>query len=380
MKSKITFAALFALFVIYACNKAELGPNASTYSTEPKLPAEPYHYDNPAWGSDDNVATLGRVLFYDQKMSLNNSVSCGSCHQQSKAFCDGKQFSTGLQGLNTRRNSPAIIVHDGGLFWDGRANNFHDLVIMPLVNHVEMMNYDVSKLEEKIRRISYYPELFNKAFGSSEITMDKIQVAVSSFLQNFTFSNNKYNRVQHQEAIFTSQEQLGRDIFMGKGTCGNCHNGQSFAGWIGGAECIGLDENYQDNGVGELTRRPEDNAKFRIPSLLNIEYTAPYMHDGRYKTLEEVVEHYNSGVKPHPNLSWALQDFSSFGNMTTAQILIQFDTNHDGELSDTEIPKAAPVRLNLSQVEKNALVAFMKTLSDPSVFTDVRFSDPFAIK
>lgn len=379
MKSKIILAALFALFVFYACNKAEMGSDPSKYSSEPQLPVTPYHYDN-AW-MDDNQIALGRVLFYDQKMSLNNSVSCGSCHQQSKAFCDGKQFSTGLQGLKTRRNSPAIVAHDADLFWDGRAHNFHDLVAMPLANHVEMMNYDLSKLEAKVSGISYYPELFKKAFGSTEVSMEKIQLAISSFLQNFNFSNNKYRHVQQQQAAFTSQEQLGRDLFMGKARCGNCHAGPSFAGWPGSeGECIGLDEAYQDNGVGEIRGGPANNAKFRVPTLLNIEFTAPYMHDGRFKTMEEVIEHYNSGIKAHPNLSWSLQDFSQFDGMTTGQILSQFDTNHDGDLSINEFPVAPPVHLNLSATEKSALIAFLKTLSDPNVYTDVRFSDPFVIK
>jgi cytochrome c peroxidase len=378
MKNKLFLASVLALFVIYAgCRKVETGTGQQAYSAEPVLPATTYDYSevNPSSGLAGNeMITLGRVLFYDKKMSLNNSVSCGSCHQQSKAFCDGQQFSTGLQGLKTRRNSPAIIKHDGDLFWDGRAGNFHDLAIMPLVNHVEMMNYDIGKLENKVSSISYYPELFNKAFGSSEVTVEKIQGAIASFLDCFSFDHNKFNV---NRGAFTGQEQLGYTVFFNKAKCASCHTGRTFAGWSGGAECIGLDESYQDNGIGELSHNPADNARFRIPTLLNIEFTAPYMHDGRFKTLEEVVDHYNSGIKSHPNLSWNLRDLAQFDNASQLDLLLQFDINHDGMISAEEVSGTTAARLNLTDTEKKALVAFLKTLSDPSVYTDVRYSDPF---
>jgi cytochrome c peroxidase len=383
MRNKILFAASFALFIIYSgCQKEELQPDGTTYSLEPKLPSPAYDYSNggPSPVTDNvHLPTLGRVLFYDQKMSLNNSVSCGSCHQQKKAFADGKQFSTGLRDEQTRRNSPAIIKHNGGLFWDGRAENFHDLVLMPLENHVEMLNYDLSKLEAKVAGISYYPALFTNAFGSPEVTIEKIQTAVAAFMQNFNFSNNKNLQVMMGTAQFTPEERAGIELFWGKAKCINCHSGQGFEGWSGAAECIGLDETYQDNGVGELTHSPHDNAKFRIPSLLNIEYTAPYMHDGRFNTLEEVVEHYNSGVKNHPNLSWDLKDLSNFENLSSSQLVLQFDNDHNGFLTVDEL-SLSPVKLNLTTEEKRALVAFLKTLSDPNVFTDERFSDPFVIR
>jgi cytochrome c peroxidase len=383
MRNKILLAASFALFIIYAgCQKMELEPDGMNYSLEPKLPSPAYDYTNDGPSSisnNDHLPTLGRVLFYDQKMSLNNSVSCGSCHQQRKAFADGKQFSTGLRDEKTRRNSPAIIKHNAGLFWDGRAESFHDLVIMPLENHVEMMNYDVSKLEAKVASISYYPSLFINAFGSPEVTIEKIQTAVAAFMENFNFTNNKNWQVWTGAAQFTAEERTGRDLFWGKAKCISCHSGQVFEGWPGGAACVGLDETYKDNGVGELTHAQGDNARFRIPSLLNIEYTAPYMHDGRFNTLEEVVEHYNSGVKNHPNLSWELRDISQFENLSSSELILQFDNDHNGSLTIDEL-SLSPVKLNLTAEEKRALVSFLKTLSDPSVYTDERFSDPFVIK
>ena len=347
MKNKLLLSLAFSFILLYTgCKKMET--DNSSYSTEPILPASPYDYTN---SSNDDLATLGRVLFYDKKLSLNNSVSCGSCHKQIKAFADDKQFSVGLKDSVTRRNSPPVALHSASLFWDGRAANFHDLAMMPLVNHVEMMNYDISRLEDKIQNTSYYPDLFVKAFGNSNVSIDHVQTAIAEFLVNFEFLNNRYfqsNEWAGGNVTLTSLESLGQILFYNKARCGNCHGGSFFAGWENGGECIGLDDEYTDNGIGERTHNTADNAKFRVPTLLNIEYTAPYMHDGRFKTLEEVVEHYNSGIHNHPNLSWALRD--SVGEA---------------------------VKLNLNTTEKKALVAFLKALSDPSVFTDVRFNDPF---
>ncbi|MDF2438838.1 MAG: hypothetical protein K0Q95_3214 [Bacteroidota bacterium] len=390
MKNKLILFVLFAAFVIYSgCRKEPVNQNTSSYSDTPILPEQPYNY--PATGGGpggfngnaNHIATLGRVLFYDQKMSLNNSVSCGSCHQQSKGFADGKQFSTGLQDQKTRRNSPGIVVHEGQLFWDGRANTFYELALMPLVNHVEMMNYDISKLERKVSSISYYPELFKKAFGSEDVNIDRIQQAIAGFLQNFRFNNNKFNQTGGWGSPTTSltiEERLGADLFMGKAQCGSCHSGPSHDGWNGASECIGLDETYTDNGLGERSNETQNNGQFRVPTLLNIEFTAPYMHDGRFKTLEEVIEHYNSGIKNHPNLSWALRDFSSLTSLSGPQLMLQYDLNHDGDLTIDEIPPGPPIRMGLTNMEKKSLVTFLKTFSDHSSLTDVRFSDPFVVK
>lgn len=376
MKNTLKIALIISSILIYiGCKKTDL--ELENYSETPVLPAPMYNYEN---SSNDALATLGRVLFFDKKMSLNNSVSCGTCHQQSKAFCDNKQFSPGLQDQLTRRNTPTVIRHFSNLFWDGRATDFHSLALMPLVNHVEMKNYDLSKLEAKVSDINYYPALFNSAFGTPEVTIDKIQQGLAAFLVNFTFSDNKFFAVQMGQQNFTAQEQIGRDLFWGKAKCGNCHAGMAFEGWGGNFECIGLDESYQDNGVGELTLNEGDNAKFRVPPLLNIEFTGPYMHDGRFNTLEEVVEHYNSGIKAHPNLSWALNNLVVFDSLTSTETLLLLDLNHDGIISANELPPVNPVRLGLTEGEKKALVAFLKTLSDYNVFTDIRFSDPFKIK
>ena len=218
--------------------------------------------------------------------------------------------------------------------------------------------------------------MFVKAFGNSNVSIDHVQTAIAEFLGNFNFFNNKYVQSWGGNITLTQMELLGKSLFYGKAKCGNCHSGNTFSGWENGGECIGLDDEYTDNGIGERTHNTADNAKFRVPTLLNIEYTAPYMHDGRFNTLEEVVEHYNSGIHNHPNLSWALQNTSSLDNLTEQQALLLLDLNHDGIISTDEMPAPVAVKLNLNNTEKKALVAFLKALSDPSVFTDVRFNDP----
>jgi cytochrome c peroxidase len=376
MKNTLKISLLLSVVLIYiGCKKAEL--EETEYSQSPVLPETVYDYES----SNDHQVTLGRVLFYDQKLSLNNSVSCGSCHQQSKAFCDNKQFSTGLQDQKTRRNTPSIVRHFAGFFWDSRAMDYMQLAAMPLINHVEMHNYDLTALENKVASIGYYPQLFTNAFGSSEVTMNKIQSAIAQFLENIDFSQNQMpNAWSSSPNTLSAMEEAGRQLFIGKAKCGNCHAGTALGGWFNSERCIGLDESYEDNGLGERTGNPKDNGRFHIPPLFNIEYTAPYMHDGRFKTLEEVVEHYNSGIKAHPNLSIELQSFPGYENLSLFELTMALDVNHNGQIDDEEVPPGTPIRMNLTELEKKSLVAFLKALSDPRIFTDVRFSDPFRIR
>ena len=298
-------------------------------------------------------AALGRVLFYDKKMSLNNKVSCGSCHIQKFAFSDGLATSTGFDGEKTTRNSPAIInvVAQNSFFWDGRSKKLEDMVLMPVRNHVEMGIDKIDNLAKKISDISYYPALFESAFGTKEVTKDRISKALSQFLRSMVTHNTKFDN-----HIYTSSELSGRSIFYWGAGCGDCHNGENlnskgsinFSSEINFAN-IGLDEVTVDKGLGEIDATKD--GMFKIPSLRNVALTGPYMHDGRFKTLEDVVEHYNSGVKNNKNLDRALR----------------LGWNDS----------AAPRKLNLSSQQKKDLIAFLKTLTDDNLVNDKRFSDPF---
>jgi cytochrome c peroxidase len=400
MKTKISFSLVLALIitlVIVSCKKTNPATSEEeNFSDVPVLPAQPENYKA---SRNDHLATLGRVLFYDKNLSLNNSVSCASCHQQSKAFCDNLQFSPGLENVKTARNSPSIFGKNGRVFWDGRANSMNDLTLRPIKNHVEMKFEDVEALAVKISRLSYYPDLFRKAFGgSADKDTARIQLALAEFLKNFNFSNNKFARSEQGLESLNASEKLGKMVFFNKGRCVNCHHieasknvpfpgdstdfpGEGY-GFTNESHNIGLDEVYADNGVGQVSHNSEENGMFMIPALLNVEYTAPYMHDGRFKTLEEVVEHYNSGIKNHPNLDILLKDIDIM-NMTEAEqmaIIQKYDKNGNQFLEPFELSGLPPAKLGLTAAEKKGLVDFLKTLSDPSIFKTSKFSNPFALK
>ncbi|HOZ86281.1 MAG TPA: cytochrome c peroxidase [Bacteroidia bacterium] len=391
MKTKLSLTAILFVIVIaiISCKKYRLDSDnaAENYSAEPVLPEQPYNYSN---SGNDHLASLGRVLFYDKNMSLNNSVSCASCHQQSRAFCDNMQFSVGLENGKTSRNSPSIFAKSGRMFWDGRANGIQDLVLKPIKNHVEMKFENLTALAKKISSVQYYAPLFEKAFGSSTVDSNRIKLALAEFLNNFNFSENKFSRSQKNLEALTASEAHGKNLFFGKGRCSGCHHienqfaipSNTFSSGYGFTNAdfnIGLDKEYSDNGLGAITGNTFDNGKFMVPVLLNVEYTAPYMHDGRFKTLEEVVEHYSTGIQNHPNLDFQLKDVD-FNNMNELELLEKLDVNHDGDIDGFEMSRIPPVKLNFTLSEKRALVDFLKTLSDPSILTEPKFNNPFVLK
>jgi cytochrome c peroxidase len=306
----------------------------------------------------NEVATLGRVLFYDTKLSINNVIACGSCHLQSKAFSDVSAGSKGFKGVETTRNSMSIAnpILTSNLFWDSRSKSLQDMVLKPVQNHIEMGMEDIAFLKQKLQQTSYYPELFKKAYGNNYVTEQGINTALMQFLASMVSHNSKFDDGAKSKFLnYNTLESLGKDLFMSERlSCNKCHSGVNFTlgdemssnnpyGGSSGAEGtanIGLNLVYKDNGKG--------NGKFKIPTLRNVELSAPYMHDGRFKSLEEVVEHYNNGIQAHPNLDENLKD-------------------KNGE----------PRRLNLSNLEKSALIAFLKTLTDKKYTSDPKYSNPF---
>jgi cytochrome c peroxidase len=385
-KNILTFTALVCLAFIGQNCTQEVVP---TQITEKKLvlPAQEFDYkagvtafqadaklvanalnkssdfmDNNFNAIQNSTATLGRVLFYDTKLSINNTIACGSCHLQSKAFSDVGAVSSGFQSVKTTRNSMSIVnpMLTNNLFWDSRSRSLHDMVLKPVQNHIEMGMEDLDFLQKKLAQTPYYAPLFKKAFGTEGVTKDKINTALMQFLSSMVTHNSKFDvGVKSKFSNFSQLELVGKDLFMSERlSCTKCHTGTNFSlgddvsfdnpyggGSSGstsanGTANIGLNMVYKDNGSG--------NGKFKIPSLRNIAMTAPYMHDGRFSTLEEVIEHYNNGVQAHPNLD---------GNLKNA----------NGE----------PRKLNLTGLEKTALLAFLNTLSDPVYTTTAKYSDPF---
>lgn len=376
-------------FVI-SCQAATGGvPTPGTVPTPgaPNLPAVSFDYTDanlPPWytgngpGPGGNIlgadttplnnpttnagATLGRVLFYDKRLSANDSVSCASCHAQSAGFSDTRVLSVGFNGGLTGRHSMGLsnarYYNSGRFFWDERASSLEDQVLRPIQDMVEM-GMTLPALEQKLAGVTWYGPLFQAAFGSPQVTSDRISRALAQFVRSMVSYRSKFDQAMATggqgsppdfASVFTAQELQGLQIYGGAGAagpggpggpgaCAGCH------GTVGhiapGLRNNGLDaDTSADQGAG--------GGLFKSPSLRNIAVRAPYMHDGRFATLRQVIDFYDSGVQNHPNLSPPLRT-----------------------------PGGGVRRLNLSEQEKQALEAFLNTLTDTPLLTDPRFADPF---
>jgi cytochrome c peroxidase len=343
----------------------------------------PAHFQSPFVNDADNTpannpttndgAALGRVLFYDKALSKNQTITCASCHSQESGFSDTKDFSVGFDGGLTGRSSMGLtearFYRRGRFFWDERAATLEEQVLMPIQNEVEM-GLTLDELSERVASKEYYPKLFERAFGDPSITTDRISKAMAQFVRSMVSYRTRFDEgltaassVEAPFPSFTPEENQGKALFLGKAGCAACHldEGPPQPGprrnqaifFINVPVNNGLDAGpvLSDSGVGDITGNAQDDGRFKSPSLRNVALTAPYMHDGRFATLEEVIEHYNSGVKAHPNL--------------------------DPRLRVPPPGPPAPRKLNLSQAEKDALVAFLEALTDDALVTDPKFSNPF---
>ncbi|HEX5051314.1 MAG TPA: cytochrome c peroxidase [Planctomycetota bacterium] len=387
---------------------------AQTRTPRFTLPEQPYDYatiaapehlpvalraSNTAAPTVDAQATLGRVLFYDPLLSRNHTRSCGSCHQQDRAFADGRARSRGFAGHLTRRNSMSIAnlrFHEGGLFWDARASSLETMVLMPIQDPVEM-GLGLDELVQRLRSEPAYPELFGKAFGTPAVDRDRIAAALAQFVRAIVSLRSKYDvglalaqEVDRDFPNFTAAENRGKRLFFGsdgdrRNSCAACHT-QRIPTWCGNAFFVdpvmfdseqchnnGVDAGARrdDPGHAEVTHRDEDRGKFRAPSLRNVELTGPYMHDGRFATLADVLQFYSERVRSHPQLDGVLG-----GNGAAASA---------GWGGGGAPPPSAPVAtivgrqlgFPLSRRDREDLLAFLKTLTDHHLVADPRFADPF---
>lgn len=341
--------------------------------TKPNLPETAFDYAGElslflGTQVSNEKATLGRVLFYDKHLSFNNAVSCGSCHKQERAFADDKQFSEGFIGEKGTRNTPAIfnLSPTGSLFWDTRSSSLSDMVLMPIKHREEMGLEDIKVLEVKLAEIPYYPDLFKKAFGSEKITVEKISEALAQFLLSIRANKSPYDKYNAgDKSVLNKTEETGKDLYFNKLHCQQCHRDANIGVYYQPSSFnIGLDYKYKDAGVMGITNKNQHEGFFKAPQLRNLSFTAPYMHDGRFATLEEVVEHYNSGVVNHPFLSQQLKVVSGHG----------WGNNNSGQVARN---KYGMPTLELTETEKAELVAFLKAMSDHSMIKDVKYSDPF---
>ena len=387
MKFFIPILSFVVMVTLVSCKKAKdpvtINPfhdaytEASQYLDLPET-ANDYSVDFPNYLKnnaffapkiDNEKATLGRVLFYDKKLSKTGEVSCASCHIQEKAFSDGKQFSDGVSGRQTTRNSIGLgsTVNFGAyygtasffninFFWDDRAKSVAEQSRGSLTNSKEMdmdMNLVVERVKENPQ---YYKWLFMEAYPDG-INEDNILDAIQQFVNSMGSYNSPFDKGMNENngneygnfSNFTAEQARGKEIFMNN--CTSCHSKFAARSSVPMAN-NGLYMEYEDKGKAGLTNQTRDIGVFKVPSLRNVELTAPYMHNGSLATLEDVVEHYSTGIVNHPNLSENLKE-------------------NNGQ----------PKHLNLSTDDKAALVAFLKTFTDPKYTDpneiDERYSDPF---
>lgn len=306
---------------------------------------------------DNNKATLGRVLFYDKKLSAMEDISCASCHDQKHAFADPVQFSEGTNE-DTRRNSMHLVdlawTTNTDFFWDMSVSSFEEVVKLPLKDNNEI-GADLFVMIDKMNETTYYPELFQNAFYTYTINEERIAEAITHFLRSINSFDTKFDmHANNNFSTFNEQESLGSELF--NANCSTCHvSGSGISSIFGGPVTItnttfqqspfthsnGLPIDEDDRGAGEWAPGFED--LYKIPSLRNISFTAPYMHDGRFETLEEVIDFYSEDTEIN---QWDIGLIPHGG--------FQFDQN-----------------------EKEALITFLKLFDDESIATDIKFSDPF---
>ena len=358
---------------------------------------QPTAWEDPDF---DSRAELGRVLFHDPMLSQNGAVSCNSCHLQANGFAEPKALSQGLREELTERNASHLAnpALQSAYFWDGRANDLTTQVTMPIENHVEMGFRGLDALVQRMEQLEYYHALFDAAYGSPEVSVERIQGALSTFLSAMVTCRSKADEVLGEAmtefwnpwGVLTGEielnglnalEKRGFELFHGEAQCANCHGGPHFNGWGVDFADIGLDpatgsSDGLSNGVintGGFFGGWGPTA-MKVPSLRNVALTGPYMHDGRFATLDEVLDHYSHGIEDTPSLDFRLRDWSS-GGINSNPNLIDIDPVFLPTANfSTEAP---PVRMNFTPEERAALKAFLHSLTDYAFIQDDRFSNPF---
>lgn len=300
---------------------------------------------------------LGRMLFYEELLSSNNKISCATCHKQNLAFTDGQNFSIGVDGTLTKRNSMSLanVLWVRNFFWDGRLEGLEAQSMVPLTDPHEMgQALDVSS--KKLQITNNYPALFKQAFGTDTISGELIAKAIAQFERTLISSNSTYDQYLRGEYQPTTSELRGLELFskgpqptqnIRGGNCAHCHGSPKT--FIELFHNNGLDNIPSDKGREDVTGQNTDRGRFRVATLRNIELTAPYMHDGRFKTLDEVLNHYSDHVKQSETLSPFIAETS----------------NVPGKLG-----------FQLTKQEKEDIIGFLKMLTDDEFIHNVEFSDP----
>jgi cytochrome c peroxidase len=320
------------------------------------------NFPDPEFPADNKPTVagvqLGRMLFYEKALSKDGTQACADCHRQQHAFTDSLRFSVGVEHMPGKRQAMMVMNlawHKNGMFWDGRSATVHEQALKPIQDPLEM-NEKLVNVVAKLTADKKYTDQFIRAFGDAAVTEDRIGKAIEQFEFTMISNNAKYDHWKRGETTLTDAEERGRKLFFteysplgtAKGAeCFHCHSSFNFTN----DEFMnnGLDRtvDQKDDGRMEVTMDQADKAKFKTPSLRNVALTAPYMHDGRFTTLEQVIDHYNTGAK----------------HSSTIDFLMQYNLQQGG--------------LALTAQDKSDLVAFLKTLTDTDFLTNPALKTPF---
>ena len=338
MKTKYTYIILIVSVLFFSLAFTLLKPTPLYFQIPKGWPKPNYNFSkNPL---TEEGFQLGRQLFYDPILSKDSTISCASCHLQATGFTHvDHSLSHGIDGKIGTRNSMTMmnLAWSKTFMWDGGVNHLDVQPLNPITSPVEM-NETLANVVNKLQKSDKYKSLFFAAFGDENITGQRVLKALSHFELLLVTANSKYDKVMRKEAVFTNQEQNGYQLF--KNNCASCHTEPLFTNGKYENNGIPLDTTLNDIGRQRITEKSDDYLKFKVPTLRNIQFTNPYMHDGRFKKLTEVVKHYNS-----------------LGN-------------------NKNLPKQLQKPMNLTDNERVDLVAFLLTLTDTEFLFDKRFSYP----
>lgn len=318
----------------------------------------PDHFAEPTTIPADNPmkkesVNLGRFLFWEKKLSGDNSMSCGSCHAPEHAFSTNNVLDIGIDGVAGNRNTMPLVnmIYQSTITWDGGAESLEEQALEPVENPIEMHDNWANAVQE-IADDPDYDALFTAAYGTSDVDSIRITKSISQFIRSLISQDSKYDKWKKGDILFLSNLEFeGLNLFSTEGgsegdgaDCFHCHEPFSHQFRKEGFSNNGLDSIFTDLGRGEITGLPSDYGKFKIPTLRNVEYSAPFMHDGRFETLDDVIDHYNAGGLPSPTIDPFME--------------------------------AQGIGLTLTNQEKAALKAFLLTLSDADFINNPDFSDP----
>lgn len=350
---------LVAASLIVACKDPVVIPIAQdttpyTLSYGP-LPEPPLPADNPLTVQG---VQLGKMLFYEKMLSLDGSQACASCHRQQDGFSDTARFSIGVERLAGRRQAMPIFNlawHSNEFFWDGRSNLLREQALKPIQDPLEM-NETLENVVAKLTESQDYKDQFSRVFGSDEITSEKMALAMEQFMLSIVSYDSKFDRYKAGLVELSPSEERGRILYemeynpffplQSGADCAHCHGGSNFENDQYMNNGLDTDANMADLGREEVTGLAEDRGKFKVPSLRNIAVTPPYMHDGRFATLEEVIDHYNEGIQASAT-------------------------------ADPTVLNTRDTGLLLDEQDKTDLINFLKTLTDDTFLQNQEYASPF---